>query len=203
MDKINIKFNDSKFDYEIRIPNGFNWFEIKRYNNYSDKNYDVVNLVNNNGNFIVYSYGISKRKKITHYITDEEKETIIKTILINIVNYIGFNSLTAVLISKFGYDVNYLMKKLKEKNCLYYDNEYNVIERIEEKIIGGVECRESILSLLDYNCEYVATIRFINDSLYVEIKPNNPINVMKVINSYINEKDNPITKTLLYENNTF
>lgn len=203
MDKINIKFNDNKFDYEIRVPNDFNWFEIKRYSNYSDSNYDVIHIINNKGNSIVYSYGINKRKKITHQITEEEKDKIIKNILIHIINYIGFNSLTAVLVSKFGYDVNYLMKKLKEKNYLSYDDEYNLIERIEEKIIDGVECRESILNLLDNNCEYVATIRFINNSLYVEVKSNNPINVMKVVNSYINEKDNPITKTLMYENNTF
>lgn len=203
MDKINIRFNCGKFDYIIRIPKSFNWFEIKRYNYYSDKSYDVVQIINNKGNTILYSYGINKRKKITHQIIGDEKDKLIKTMLINIINYIGFNSLTAIMVSKFGYDVNYLMKKLKEKNCLHKDEEYNIVERVEEKIIDGVECRENILNLLDYNCEYIATIRYINNTLHAEIQPNNPINIMKVVSTYVCDKENPFIKVLMNENNTF
>lgn len=199
MNKINIEYKEGKNSYTIRIPENFNYFVIERCYYFSNEIYDQTHLIYNNGKSSIHSYGIIKNdknnkdyNKIDYSYSEEEKEQLIKSILINIIKHIGFNSLTAIIVDSLGYDVTHLMKQIKRKKLQSNSEEYNIIPNEKEN--------ETILNVLDYNCEYIATITLKDDNINAEIKTDNCVDIFKISNKYLKSKNKPYIKILKKNN---
>lgn len=115
MDKINIKYEEDNYSYNLRVPENLNWFTIARFENKDEEEYDAIHIYYNNGKILFQTYKIVKNEKLYMYLSEEEKEEMIKIFLFSLIKKIGCNSFSLTIVDKLGYDSEYLKKRIKRK----------------------------------------------------------------------------------------
>lgn len=186
MDKLTINFSsqkDSLYEYELRIPEDFNWFVIRRHNKESD-NYDTDFLVYNGNTVLLYGYYYKDNQKITKYYDEYQDDKVKKEMVIDLLNSIGINCFSLNLLDKLGFETKHLKRKYWKQ---YYFNG-NIKYILKENISNGNE--ESIkYDILDASNEenQFGEISINNDRSKITIFPNMTINISELYKSKICE----------------
>ena len=132
MDKIKIHLvvkKDFMFEYELGIPENFNWFIISRYNK-TKNNYETDHLIYNGNKFLLYGYYFKENQKITKYYDEYQNNRVEKEMLIDLLNCLGINWFSLKLLDKLDFETKYLKRKYWKQ---YYFN-YNVNYILKENI---------------------------------------------------------------------
>ena len=177
MNNLFIEYKDGIYSYRFRVFNNFNNILIERTNSLDNDKYDLIQIMNNFGEIVFSSNIVEHYIKKMYFKSSKEKVEIIKKALISLISNIGFNTISATIVNKLGYDVSYLAKKLKEKNKLYDNDEYIITE--------SKNGEEEVINILNYNCEYIAKVYFKKDGIKIEKMSNDNINILQIINEYL------------------
>ena len=186
MDKLTINFRsqkDSLYEYELRIPEDFNWFVISRHNKESD-NYDTDFLVYNGNTVLLYGYYYKDNQKIKKYYDEYQDDKVKKEMVFDLLNSIGINYFSLNLLDKLDFETKHLKRKYWKQ---YYFNR-NRKYILKENISNGNE--ESIkYDVLDASNEenQFGEASINNDSSKITIFPNMTINISELYKSKICE----------------
>ena len=186
MDKIKINFSgqkDSLCEYELRIPEDFNWFVISKHNKESD-NCDTDFLVYNGNTVLLYGYYYKDNQKITKYYDEYQDDKVKKEIVFDLLNSIGINCFSLNLLDKLDFETKRLKRKYSKQ---YYFNK-NIKYILKENISNDYE--ESIkYDILDASNEenQFGEISINNNKSKIMIFPNMTIDISKLSKSKVQE----------------
>lgn len=186
MDKLTINFSsqkDSLYEYELRIPEDFNWFTISRHNKESD-NYDTDFLVYNGNTALLYGYYYKDNQKITKYYDEYQDDKVKKEMVFDLLNSTGINCFSLNLLDKLDFET----KPLKRKYWKQYYFNGNIKYILKENISNDNEesIKYDILDASNEENQFGETSIKKNKSK-ITIFPNMTIDISKLYKSKVQE----------------
>ena len=186
MDKIQINYNSQKnsfYEYQLRIPEDFNWFIISRCNKENGKS-EIDNLVYNGSKILLYGYYYKNQEKIEKYYNESQNEEVQKEFISDLLNSIGINWFTLKILDKLNFDTNYLKRKYWK---YYYFNK-------SKYILQELEANDEDIKKYDIYCNFnqkkLGQICTSNGNLKISILPNNKIEYSSLSKSKIYSVNN-------------
>lgn len=199
MDKLKITYNgflDENYTYELRIPDNLNWFVISRY--LKEKNgYDDAEYVIYNGSEILFAaYSYIGGKKIKHLYPEEVEEEIKTEFAYDLIQRIGFNSLTLKILERLQFNVNHLKRKfshlfLHNKKLKYtlnesisdnndYESSYDILSNNSEKVLGKMYINNNKIKI-DVKKDKIDILRLLKTKKYSEENKQSQLQLKKKI----------------------
>lgn len=179
MDKINMRYSDNGYEYNIRIPNEtYDWIQVARYKKEEDKMIGEW-VVYNRGKLFFDRYEYSKGSNTKHNFnySEEEKRKILETFMITISKYIYSEEVINGIAIRFGFtNENNLPDYMNLDSSVYLkldehdSSKLNVINSHTEELLGYVSISNDNIEINVESKYYISVLDNLKEYLKNQTK---------------------------------